>query len=62
VEGDSSGWVQVPAALLARYQQLEWEQWQRQYSEWQTLWEQYKMYWHELYNQQQEQQQQQQEL
>ena len=42
VAGTDGGWVQVPASLLARYQQLEWEQWQRSHAEWQQLWEQYK--------------------
>ena len=39
--GDGS-LVQVPSSLLARYQQLEWEEWRRQHAEWQQLWEQYK--------------------
>lgn len=40
--GAESGWVSVPGALLARYQQLEWQNWHRQYSEWKSMWEQYK--------------------
>ncbi len=40
--GPEGGWVSVPAALLARYQQLEWQNWHRQYSEWHSMWEQYK--------------------
>ena len=45
----------MPSSVLARYQQLEWQQWHQQYSEWQALWEQYKVYWTQLYQQQQPQ-------
>jgi hypothetical protein len=53
--GGGEGSVQVPASLLARYHQLEWEHWHRQYSEWQALWEQYKGYWTQLWLQQEQQ-------
>ncbi len=39
------GHVSVPAALLQRYQMLEWAEWCRQYERWQAAYEQWYSWW-----------------
>jgi hypothetical protein len=44
-EHGADGSVRVPAALLRRYQALEWAEWCRQYEHWQQSYEQWCAWW-----------------